>query len=86
MSKGAWVATDVDSAILAADENRREVVLQHTFGDGVFLSFGGAAVPGQGVCLDSNYSYFMISDARAQLAIHARCSAGQNGSGGFQTL
>jgi hypothetical protein len=86
VTKGAWNATDADSTILAADHDRREVTLQHTAGGSVFLGIGSAAVVGEGICLHSQATFLVISDARAQSAFRMRCPAGGTASGGFQTV
>ena len=83
--KGSWGATDSDSTILAADAGRAGVVLQHHGGADAWLGFGEEAVAGLGIRLSEMSPYLQVSDDRAQMAIHLRCSPGESASGGYQT-
>ena len=85
MAKGAWSATATDSVLVAADDNRAVVVLQHTAGDDVWLGFGEAAVVGQGIKMGAAGTYLQITDHRAMLAIHGKCDTAKTASGGYQT-
>jgi hypothetical protein len=85
MSKGAFSATAADSIVIAADEYRGEINLQHASGDPVYLGFGEAAVVGQGLFLSSAAAFLQISDHRARMAIHMKCDTGKTATGGYQT-
>lgn len=84
MSKGNWTANEVDSIIVAADENVDEVRIQVISGGPISIAFGEAAVVGKGLYVDAGGSY-MVDDHRARMAIHAICGAGQVAAGGYQS-
>ena len=83
--RGAWVATEIDSTVLAADAGRSNVVLQHHAGNEVWLGFGEAAVVGEGIRLSEMAPYLQITDERAQMAIHMLCRPDESAMGGYQT-
>jgi hypothetical protein len=85
MSKGTFSATAADSIVIAADEYRGEINLQHASGNAVYLGFGEAAVVGQGIFLSSAAAFLQINDHRARMAIHMKCDTGHTATGGYQT-
>lgn len=84
MSKGDWSATEVDSIIVAADENVDEVRIQVLSGGPLYIAFGEAAVAGKGLYVAQGGSY-MVDDHRARMDIHGICGAGQVAAGGYQS-
>jgi hypothetical protein len=86
MAKGSWTANASDSTAVPAASSRVSLVLQLTAGGPVYLGFGEAAVPGQGICLSEAQSFLEITGAKARLAIHMRCPTGKTAGGGYQTL
>lgn len=83
-SKGSWTASDVDSVIVAADENVDEIRIQVLSGGPIYIDFGVAAVAGKGLYVAQGGSY-SVDDYRAHLAVHAVCGAGQVAAGGYQS-
>lgn len=82
---GSWSATDTADTILAADENRAQVILQLYAGSDVYLAFGGTAVAGEGLRISQVMPVIVIDDYRAALAISVVCNTGGSATGGYET-
>lgn len=86
MAKGVIAATATASELVASDDHRGEVVLQHTSGDPVFLEFGdGTPVVDQGLILSTDFPLQVVDDHRAKLAINGICDAGNSAAGTYCT-
>jgi len=86
MAKGAIAATQTASELVAADEFRAEVILQHTSGSPIYLSFGTETpVVGEGIVLSSEFPVAVIRGARAMQEINGICDTGNTAAGSYTT-
>ena len=86
MTSGAFASTAANALILAADEHREVVELQHLTGSPVYLNFGSSAVDASGVALVAITSpFYRVEGLRARMAIYGICGAGLSATGGYQT-
>ena len=86
MTNGAIAATAAASVLVAADEHRNQVVLQHVSGDPVFLSFGAdVPVVDTGLVLSASASSITITGLRAMLAINGICDGVGTAAGTYTT-
>lgn len=85
MAKGTWSATATTSTLVAADANRRTLVVQLVSGDPVSIGIGEAAVFGEGAGMIAEGDYISLGPNQAQQAINGICDSGNSASGGYQT-
>lgn len=85
-TKGAIAATATASELVAADEFRGKVSMQHTSGDPVFLAFGDETpVVDQGLQLSASFPVIEIDDHRAVKAIKGICDTGNSAAGSWSS-
>ncbi len=81
MAMGTWSATAASSQIVAADEHREFLLIQHTNATQVALAFGITAVAGNGVQLYNKGDTALVTGWMARLAVNA---IGNGGTGVYQ--
>ena len=84
--KGTFAATAADSVVLAADEFRSEVNIQHRSGDEAFIGFGELAVVDEGMSVSSTFPVLLITGPLCGMAIHMICDGAGTAGGGYQTI
>jgi len=82
MSKGTYSATAASTVLVAADEHRAHITIQHTNATQVALGIGEAAVAGEGVQLFAAGDSVRIDGTLASYAIYVM---GNGGTGTYQT-
>lgn len=85
MAKGSWTATNTSSELVAADVNRRSLVLQLISGSAVSIGIGEAAVFGQGGGMLKVGDFVSLIRLQAGEAICGICDSGETAAGGYQT-
>jgi hypothetical protein len=82
MAKGKYTATSASTVLVAADDYRAHITIQHTNATQVALGIGEAAVAGEGVQLFAAGDSVRIDGALACYAIYM---IGNGGTGTYQT-
>jgi hypothetical protein len=82
MAKGKYTATSASTLLLAADEYRDEITIQHTNATQVALGFGEAAVAEEGIQLFAAGDSVHVTGPKARGAIYV---IGNGGTGTYQT-
>jgi len=84
MAKGTIAGSATADVLVAADEHRGEITLQHTSGSPVFLSFGDdVPVVDEGLILSATFPVITVSDHRANLAINGICDTALTAAGTY---
>lgn len=81
MAMGTWSATAASTQIVAADEHREFLLIQHSNATQVALGFGVTAVATSGVQLYNKGDCALITGWMARLAVNA---IGNGGTGSYQ--
>jgi hypothetical protein len=84
IGNGSWAATAASSELVAANNDRENVVLQLHSGSATALGFGEAAVFTDGLQLITVGGTITIKGHQARMAINGICDGGNTSTGGFQ--